>query len=241
MGYPLVNVYILPWKITIFHGKIHYFYGHFPLQTVSSPEGIQWIFDFSQIQFLTIFVCIGENNRCWNMLKYSLPAKVAGKSLRNLQIWCTRFLKTCCSGFPIATLPPFIIHRLLLRSVQAQVVSASMRWAAETQLIGSDQPDGTAAFLGCSKGSKMALSDVKQFTERAGFSWVFTLLPRCAPNPKPSFEWRFSGLTRRKLADWSEKSLFEPLWDIQINRRGPSILEWGFLKMGDLEDHGFQY
>ena len=30
---------ILPWKITIFHGNIHYFYGHFQLQTVSSPEG----------------------------------------------------------------------------------------------------------------------------------------------------------------------------------------------------------
>ena len=28
---------ILPWKITIFNGKNHYFYGHFPLQTVSSP------------------------------------------------------------------------------------------------------------------------------------------------------------------------------------------------------------
>ena len=31
------------WKITIFNGKIHYFYGHFQLQTVSSPEGI-WPF-----------------------------------------------------------------------------------------------------------------------------------------------------------------------------------------------------
>ena len=30
---------ILLWKITIFNGKIHYFYGHFQLQTVSSPEG----------------------------------------------------------------------------------------------------------------------------------------------------------------------------------------------------------
>ena len=37
--YPLVNVYILQWKITIFNGKIHYFYGHFQLQTVSSPDG----------------------------------------------------------------------------------------------------------------------------------------------------------------------------------------------------------
>ena len=26
--YPLVNVYILPWKITIFHGKIHEVNGH---------------------------------------------------------------------------------------------------------------------------------------------------------------------------------------------------------------------
>ena len=25
----------------IFHGKIHYFYGHFPWQNVSSPEGNQ--------------------------------------------------------------------------------------------------------------------------------------------------------------------------------------------------------
>ena len=37
--YPLVNSHILPWKITIFHGKIHYFYGHFPLLFVCSPEG----------------------------------------------------------------------------------------------------------------------------------------------------------------------------------------------------------
>ena len=38
--YPLVNVYILPWKDPpIFHGKIHYFYGHFPLLFVGSPEG----------------------------------------------------------------------------------------------------------------------------------------------------------------------------------------------------------
>ena len=28
------------WKFTIFHGKIHYFYGHVQLPTVSSPEGI---------------------------------------------------------------------------------------------------------------------------------------------------------------------------------------------------------
>ena len=27
--YPLVICYIANWKITIFHGKIHYFYGHF--------------------------------------------------------------------------------------------------------------------------------------------------------------------------------------------------------------------
>ena len=33
---------ILPWKITIFNGKIHYFYGHFPLLFVCSPEG-RWI------------------------------------------------------------------------------------------------------------------------------------------------------------------------------------------------------
>ena len=30
---------IFPWKITIFNGKIHYFYGHFPLLFVCSPEG----------------------------------------------------------------------------------------------------------------------------------------------------------------------------------------------------------
>ena len=30
---------ILPWKITIFNGKIHYFYGHFPLLFVCLPEG----------------------------------------------------------------------------------------------------------------------------------------------------------------------------------------------------------
>ena len=32
---------ILLWKITIFHGKIHYFNGHFPLLFVCSPEGTQ--------------------------------------------------------------------------------------------------------------------------------------------------------------------------------------------------------
>ena len=31
MGYPAWWTYILPWKITIFNGKIHYFYGHFQL------------------------------------------------------------------------------------------------------------------------------------------------------------------------------------------------------------------
>ena len=30
---------ILQWNITIFNGKIHYFYGHFPLLFVCSPEG----------------------------------------------------------------------------------------------------------------------------------------------------------------------------------------------------------
>ena len=40
---------ILLLKITIFYGKIHYFYGHFQLQTVSSPEGnhIPWYPSFS--------------------------------------------------------------------------------------------------------------------------------------------------------------------------------------------------
>ena len=28
-------------RSTIFNGKIHYFYGHFPWQNVSSPEGTQ--------------------------------------------------------------------------------------------------------------------------------------------------------------------------------------------------------
>ena len=35
--YPLVNVYIAMERSTIFNGKIHYFYGHFPLLFVSSP------------------------------------------------------------------------------------------------------------------------------------------------------------------------------------------------------------
>ena len=39
MTYPLVNVYILLWKITMLHGKTHYFYGHFQWQTVSLPAG----------------------------------------------------------------------------------------------------------------------------------------------------------------------------------------------------------
>ena len=36
---------ILPWKITIFYGKIHYFYGHFQLLFVCSPEGDDFSFD----------------------------------------------------------------------------------------------------------------------------------------------------------------------------------------------------
>ena len=36
---PLVNCYSLLLKITMLNGKIHYFYGHFQLQTVSLPEG----------------------------------------------------------------------------------------------------------------------------------------------------------------------------------------------------------
>ena len=31
LSYPLVNCHILPWKVTIFYGNIHYFYGHFQL------------------------------------------------------------------------------------------------------------------------------------------------------------------------------------------------------------------
>ena len=34
---------ILPWKITIFNGKIHYFYGHFQLLFVGSPEGMRLV------------------------------------------------------------------------------------------------------------------------------------------------------------------------------------------------------
>jgi hypothetical protein len=34
-GYPLVNVYIANWKITIFNGKIHYFYGSFSIATLN--------------------------------------------------------------------------------------------------------------------------------------------------------------------------------------------------------------
>ena len=47
---------ILPWKITIFNGKIHYFYGHFPWQNVSSPEGILIInigfSDYSHVEWV---------------------------------------------------------------------------------------------------------------------------------------------------------------------------------------------
>ena len=46
-GYPILTktivtlwwTNILPWKITIFKGKTHYFYGNFPLLFVCSPEG----------------------------------------------------------------------------------------------------------------------------------------------------------------------------------------------------------
>ena len=38
--YPLVNSHILPWKISIFHGKIHYFYGHFPWQNVNVHQRV---------------------------------------------------------------------------------------------------------------------------------------------------------------------------------------------------------
>jgi len=39
-GCPLVNVNKKLWNITMFNGKISYFYGHFQLQTVCLPEGI---------------------------------------------------------------------------------------------------------------------------------------------------------------------------------------------------------
>jgi hypothetical protein len=39
-GYSLVNVNKKLWKITMFNGKINYFYGHSQLQTVCLPEGI---------------------------------------------------------------------------------------------------------------------------------------------------------------------------------------------------------
>jgi hypothetical protein len=38
MIYPLVNVYKTDGKITIIHGKTHYFYGHFQKQTICFPE-----------------------------------------------------------------------------------------------------------------------------------------------------------------------------------------------------------
>ena len=40
--YPLVNVYIAMERSTMFNGKIHYFFGHFQLLFVSSPEG-KWM------------------------------------------------------------------------------------------------------------------------------------------------------------------------------------------------------
>ena len=40
--YPLVNCHIAMERSTIFNGKIHYFYGHFQLLFVCSPEGISW-------------------------------------------------------------------------------------------------------------------------------------------------------------------------------------------------------
>ena len=37
--YPLVNCHIAVERSTIFNGNIHYFYGHFQLLFVCSPEG----------------------------------------------------------------------------------------------------------------------------------------------------------------------------------------------------------
>jgi len=35
-SYPLVNINKKPWKITIIHGKTHYFYGHVPVRYVTN-------------------------------------------------------------------------------------------------------------------------------------------------------------------------------------------------------------
>ena len=60
---------ILLWKITIFHGKIHYFYGHFQLQTVSSPEGM--------CHMPMLFKFIAQDlQECQRCLEPSLPLAV---------------------------------------------------------------------------------------------------------------------------------------------------------------------
>ena len=38
--YPLVMTDIANWKITMFHGKIHYFYGHFPVRYVTNYQRV---------------------------------------------------------------------------------------------------------------------------------------------------------------------------------------------------------
>ena len=42
--YPLVNSHFAMERSTIFYGKIHYFYGHFQLLFVCSPEGKSTLF-----------------------------------------------------------------------------------------------------------------------------------------------------------------------------------------------------
>jgi hypothetical protein len=49
-----------------------------------------------------------------------------------------------------------------------------MQWAAETQLIGSDQPDGTGPFKGQLQQGPRWPSDVKQFTLSRFFMVFYT-------------------------------------------------------------------
>ena len=71
---------ILLWKITIFHGKIHYFYGHFPLLFVCSPKGKNSCSKILTPSFLAEMTKILQTTQAFN-------AGVFGDKNRRPDVW----------------------------------------------------------------------------------------------------------------------------------------------------------
>ena len=67
-------------RSTIFNGKIHYFYGHFPLLFVSSPEGIFHVFKAKQQWFGRRSLCLRKANS--PAIQLFTPAFFISRSVR---------------------------------------------------------------------------------------------------------------------------------------------------------------